>query len=64
MNIERWWVRLRQAIVVPMVKVIERSPSTGGVKYGSASSEGIAKARFEEVIVFAGILTWNRNSIA
>ncbi|HRI33071.1 MAG TPA: hypothetical protein PLD02_04920 [Saprospiraceae bacterium] len=47
-----------------MVKVSERSPSTGGVKYGSASSEGIAKARFKEVIVFAGILTWNRNSIA
>ena len=40
----------------------ERSPSTGGVKYGSASSEGIAKARIEEVFVFEGILTWNRNS--
>jgi len=38
--------------VVPMVKVIERSPSTGGVKYGSASSEGIAKSRYEEVLEF------------
>jgi len=45
-----------------MVKVTERSPATVGVKHDSASSKGIAKARYEEVIVFEGILTWNRNS--